>query len=978
MQIFFRLGLSLRQSRLCQVGAAGGEGHKVVGVFLVPVNFEGRVEILEFIAVPSIRHTLILGVDFFYAFNICLLTSNIIWHANDCVSPRSDEIFEVQALSSSQQSTLTSVIKEFEDLGRGPLGRTNLIQHHIDTGDAEPIYQRGYPTSPAVEERLVKEFRRIRDLGVIEPSQSAWRNPVVLVKKKNGKDRLCVDSRKLNTVTKRCRYALPYMSSILSRLGKAKFMSKVDLKDAFLQIPLSPQSKEKTAFNIPGHGTWQYVTMPFGLVNCTSSMQKLMDLLFGDCDEKVFVYLDDLIVVSESFDEHIRALSLVSKRLRDANLTVNYEKCQFCVSSIKYLGYVATSDSGISTDPDKVKIILDYPKPRNVTEMRRFMGMASYYRIFVPNFAALASPLHELTKGGKKTTQLNWTPEAEKNFLELKTKLVSAPILTSPDFTKTFYVQCDASHDSIGAVLTQPSVEDEKVHKPIAYASRKLQGAELNYHVTEKECLAVVFGLEKFRQYIEGYQFVVMTDHASLTWLFNQQNISGRLARWVLKLQHFDFELKYIRGKKNVVPDALSRIPESNLISLSSPINDPWYNNLLEQVNTGSRRARNFRIHDGKLFYESSYTKRSLEENAWKLVVPEEARPQALKECHDDLGHFGVCKTRNRMLSRYYWPGMLRQIASYIRNCTTCNMSKSPNTKPIGEMGSYREAKYPWQIISLDLMGPFPRSSAGNTHLLVVCDWFTKYCCLFPIRVASAKKVVDILENRIFLEYSVPEIVIADNGVQFVSHQFKDLLLKYGVSKTWFNCLYHPQSNFTERTNKTIGTAIRCYIGENHRNWDKHLPKIQLAIRTAVHAITGYSPFFLNNAREFVFHGTDYTLKKANTSACDKDPVNQRTDFLERFSEISDDICARMMKSYQRNKHAYDKDKVVREFEVGEKVFKRNFAQSSAEKYFSAKFAPRFIPCIIAAKHSPISYSLQDADTKKDLGRWHVRDIKPA
>lgn len=893
-----------------------------------------------------------------------------------------DVVERQRDLTELQRAMLQPITDQFKELGEVPLGRTNVISHDIDTGDNPPCFTRTRPTSPAKEKKIEQEFLRFKSLGVIEPAQTAFRNAMTMVERyKSGKLklRLCLDSRKLNALTKIEKYDLPRITSILSRLGKARYMSKIDLKDAYLQIPLTERSKEKTAFFVRGHGVWQFVTMPFGLVNCSATMQRLMDTLFGDLDGTVFVYQDDLIVVSEEFEEHMELLSTVASRLKRANLSINFEKSGFCLRDMRYMGYIV-DELGLRPDPEKVSCVLKVPLPKTVTELRRFLGMAGWYRRFIEGYAEVAAPLHDLLQGGGKGRSLVWNEKAILSFEQLKLKLVSAPLLRPPDFSKEFIISCDASVDCIGGVLSQYADSDNKHDRPVAYASRKLRGPEIHYTTTEKECLAVVFCLEKFMEYVEGTEMTVYTDHSALTWLFKQKELTGRLARWVLALQQHHMKLKHLKGKSNIVADAISRFPIVQilevvaLLEFVAPTGDAWYENLLHEVKLGSARSRRYKIVNGRLLYDPTIKGRRLTNWKMKLVVPKSSRNLILSECHDDpkAAHLGVQKTIDRVMDRYYWPGLSRDVREYVKSCQTCRMVKHDNLKPFGLMGKFRNVHTPWQVISMDLLGPFPRSRQGHTSLLVFSDWLTKYPCIIPLRSATAKNVVKHTESRVFLEYGVPEAVIMDNGSQFArSNEVKALLKKYGVTRLWRNCLYHAQSNFTERHNKNVNAALRAYVRENHKNWDELLPEVSLALRTAVHAVTKYSPFFLNHGREYAYHASDYALV-----ASSEEPVAERTQFLIKFKGIFADIVKRMQASHARNKKYYDQFRSEKTFKEGDAIFYRNFVKSDASKAFMKKLAPLYLPGRITKVISNLAYVVSDVNDR-EVGKFHVEHLRP-
>ncbi|KAJ3656579.1 hypothetical protein Zmor_015648 [Zophobas morio] len=432
------------------------------------------------------------------------------------------------------------------------------------------------------------------ELGVIEPSKSPWSSPVVMVKKPNNEYRFCIDFRKVNQVSKRDAYPLPYVSTILDRLHSARVFSSIDIKSAYWQIPLAEESKEVTAFTVPGKGLFHFRRMPFGLHTAPATWQRFVDTTLGaDLEPWAFIYLDDIIVATPDFATHSEVLRKVFERLVDAGLTVNREKCEFLKTELRYLGHIVDAN-GIRTDPHKIECMLNYPRPTNAKEVRRFVGLVSWYRRYVRNFSSLVAPLTRLTR---KRCVFAWTPEAEEGFLALKECLVTAPILATPDFSRPFVLQCDASGQALGCVLSQDGSEGEQV---IAYASRALTGAETKYSATELECLAVLFGIEKFRPYLEGVRFTVVTDHFSLLWLYKLQNPSGRLARWSLRLQGYDFEIVHRKGKSNVVPDALSRA--INAVDVQPADHDPWYTSLLQKIRADPQKYPRFCVRDEKIY----------------------------------------------------------------------------------------------------------------------------------------------------------------------------------------------------------------------------------------------------------------------------------------------------------------------------------------------------------------------------------------
>lgn len=352
------------------------------------------------------------------------------------------------------------------------------------------------------------------ELDVIEPCESPWLNPVIITPKKDGTWRFCIDSRKLN-ITKKDAYKLPFISDIIDNLKDSKFLSSIDIAKAFWEIPLRVEDRPKTSFHVPGRGTYQFKVMPFGLSNAPATQQRFIDtLLSNKFDNSVFCYLDDIVIATKTFDEHVILLNTILKKLTQANITVNFSKCSFFRNELKYLGYII-DEHGLHTGPDKVKAIHDIQTPKTSKEVKRFLGTASWYRRFVPNLSTLAAPLTKLTSTSKKAPPFKWNTQADKAFNLIKQALISTPILSCPDFTKPFSLHCDASSYGIGAMLTQ---DFDGIEKPIAYMSKSLTGPQRNYSITERELLSVVISIEYWRCYLDnGMKFTIYTDHSMVS-----------------------------------------------------------------------------------------------------------------------------------------------------------------------------------------------------------------------------------------------------------------------------------------------------------------------------------------------------------------------------------------------------------------------------------------------------------------------------
>lgn len=950
MNLISKLGISPNKIQK-KVKTADGTFHDVNGFVYLPITFNDQVKVLPVSLVPTLKKNLILGMDFFKLFKLEInIPTESINSIENFVEPMLPEV-------PIDLSLLESVKKEFSVSVDGKLSCTHLLEYNIDTGTAKPIKQKHHYVSPAIQKLLNDELDRMIKLDVVEPSKSAWANPLVCVKKKNGKTRLCLDARALNSVSVVSAYPLPYISRILGRLNGTRYLSSIDLSDAFWQIPLDESSKPKTAFVVPSRGLFQFKRMPFGLCSAAQNLSMLMDKVLGyDLEPKVFCYLDDIIIATEDYNDHINMLKEVASRLKQANLTINLSKSKFCVPQLSYLGYILDKD-GIHVDNEKIKSITEFPVPKTLKEVRRFLGMCGWYRRFIPNFSEQANHISNLLKKSKK---FQWTGEADKAFLILKTALISAPILMSPDFTKEFFIQCDASNLAVGGLIFQVIEEAERV---IAYTSQKLTSTQQKYMACERELLAILHCVSQFRPYVEGTKFKVITDNAALLWLRNLKDPTGRLARWALKLQCYDFEIIHRPGKLNVVADALSRaIVES--VDVQN-----WYEILKSKIEANDFNPEQYNSHNGHLF---KFISNQMEGSPWKLIVPPSEIKNILFECHDAplSGHLGIKKTIARVREKYFWPFLVKEVTKYVKDCERCKCTKFPTqiSKPL--MGKPKSADYPWEMISMDFIGPLVRSRKGNIFLFVVVDFVSKYVLLKPMRTGKTPAVVKYLEEEVFLTFNVPRIVISDNGPQFISHQFANLLRNYNV-KHWLTSRYTPQYNNTERMNRVIMSCIRSYIEGLHNRWDEHIPQIACALRTAVHDTTEFSPFFINFGRNMITNANQYENFIQPTNK----PISKiAEEKAENLKKILHDVKENIKKGSEEVSKRYNLRARDIQFNVGEIVFKRNFGLSSAPKGISAKLNDPFIKCKVQKRMGSNTYQLEDLNGRP-LGVFHAKDI---
>lgn len=1009
LDIVRRYGFKIQPASI-RVTTADGSNYGCLGYVNIPFTYKNVTKVVPTIVVPEISRQLILGADFWDSFGIkpmidlghgpeeleiapqkdeSLLCFTI--EPSDeipkIVDPEEDETLDIPVyegptdaipdpdsietehdLSPVQRSQLLEVIRDFELTASGKLGRTHLIEHEIVLKEgAKPRNPPMYKCSPYVQEAVNKEVARFKELDAIEECFSEWTNPLVPVPKKNGKLRVCLDSRKINKLTVKDSYPMRNMNDIFTRLGHAVYFTVIDLKDAYFQIPLKEESRNFTAFRT-AEGVFRFKVLPFGLINAPFSMSRLMAKAIGfDLEPNVFVYLDDIVIATETFEEHLRLLRIVAERLRKAGLTISLDKSRFCRKQVMYLGYLL-NEKGVAIDSARIQPILDYARPRTQEDIRRLMGLAGFYQKFIKNYSRITAPITDLlTKENKK---FQWTKEAEEAFLELKSVLTSAPILGNPDFNKQFIIESDASDRALGAALVQ---EQEGVTRVISYFSKKLNRTQRRYSAVEKECLGVLLAIQNFRHYVEGTHFKVVTDARSLLWLFNVGAETGnaKLLRWALRIQAYDFDLEYRKGKANITADCLSRSIELDSLSLAQP--DVDYEDLMEKIVKNPTKFSDFRVIDGKIFrYVKTCERQSDPRFAWKHYPTLSERTKIIEREHNKA-HLGFDKTLSSVKQRYFWPKMNEEIRKYCRQCLKCQTSKSGNTNVTPPMGPQKPVEYPWQFITLDYVGPLPPSGKNrNTCMLVVTDVFSKFVLIQPFREAKAHSLAEFVENMLFNLFGVPEIILTDNGSQFTSHVFRNLLAAYHVSH-WLTPAYHPQVNNTERVNRVITTAIRATIKKEHKHWADNIQEIANAIRNAVHNSTKYSPYFVMFGRNQVSDGREWSYIRDNNTSADNSPTKTTTDKKKLFEQIKKNLT----EAYKRHEKVYNLRSNAKcpSYVVGEQVLKQTFDLSNKDKSFCKKLAPKYELAKIRKILGTNTYELEDLEGKR-VGVYFANRLK--
>ena len=776
------------------------------------------------------------------------------------------------------------------------------------------------------KDEVQKQLQVMLEQGIIEESNSPWMAPAVFVRKKSGDLQLCVDYRELNKKTTRDAYPLPLPDEIQSQLAKSTIFSTLDLHCGYWQLPVSVKDREKTAFCPgPGMGLYQFCCMPFGLAGAPASFQRLMDKILRGLPF-ASTYIDDILVFSPDPIQHKDHLRQVFNRLFQAGLTLRGTKCHIGMSHVTYLGHVFSA-SGMSPDPKKTQAIVKWSQPTSVTAVRQFIGLASYYRRYIANFAQIAAPQHHLTQKG---VQFVWNDECKKAFNMLKTHLSTAPILSFPQFNcgaDNFTLYTDASSVGIGAVLEQSG-------KVIAYASRALTAAEKQYSTIQKECLAIVYATKQFRHYLLGRHFKLVTDHAPLQWL-SAQKMEGLLCRWALALQEYDFSIMYRKGTQHVNADALSRQEYATATTVLKPSEflqqlheaqqqDEYLHQLhkslaASQTRLKGRQWRKFPLQRYRQIYHQllllndiiyrRYSPGPTSDTITVPIVPESLRKQVLWQHHNlpSSGHLGAEKTRSRLCQEVYWPGMSADVEKYCHQCVVCQRSKLaiPQKAP---MYSIPIGK-PWEMIAVDVL-EVPVSYQNNRYLLVIQDYFTKWVEAIPMPDQTAVRITNEL-TKVFSTLGLPNIVHSDQGRNFESLTLKQTLEAFGIEKSRTTA-YHPQGDgLVERFNRSLLQMLRSFV-DSEPDWERYLPLVLYAYRTAKHTSTGASPFQLMYGRQ---------PKLPTESSTAFDAYSYQTHLRAKLAELHDLVTSKMAEAANRQQQGYNKSTTQRLFKPGDPVW---------------------------------------------------------
>jgi len=895
----------------------------------------------------------------------------------DLVIPNSKLNVDFSPLLDSEISKIKTFINDLDKYFAQSwldLGVCTVRKMRINLSTEVPVFNYPFRRSEMENIKMDEVVNKMLNAKIIRPSTSPYSCRAFFVPKKGGESRFVIDYKPLNAITISDPFPMWVVEDLINKLSGAKWFSLVDLKAGYWQIDMDPNSIQYTAFSTRS-GHYEFLKMPFGLKNAVSEFSRIMNMVLGHLDF-VIVYLDDITIFSSTLEQHFRHIKIVLDTLLKHGLKANKEKCSFFKKEIFLLGYVV-SENRVAMNPDKVKAVENFKAPKSVKELQIILGLANYYNRFIKNYADYTVPLCRLLK---REVDFVWTDECEIALSNIKKALTSFPTLRMPDFNKPFKLYTDASSYAIGGILAQESNGFEHV---IYYISRILKPNERNYGVSEKEALAVVWSVKRLHHYLYGKKFLVITDHSALKWLMNIAEPTGRLMRWSLFLQCYDFEVLYRAGVVHQNADALSRIIENDhqifmlnkhiLVSTRSKteitvlerIHEIYDDiNLQHYVKNGSfistmsvsekervKKYSKFYYYDNKT--KKFFVKRELNSDHFLEIPSKINRKDLISKAHS-MGHASTQPTVDRINNDgFTWPSIFSDVASFIDRCEACH--KHGNHKLISSPAKALKIYGIFDRIGIDCVFGLPTTTDGYKGILVITEYLTKYPYAVPIRSKSAEEIA----SKLWIYFSLfgpAKQLLSDQGKEFLNNVMNRLLAFCGVEKRTTSA-YSPHVNgLTEKFNSTLIRSLSKHCTENPKNWPDWIPFVLLAYRTRIHSTTGFTPNFLLFGREF-----NQFESYSSIDIDDELEISKRVIELERLKANTEIVKQTISDKQEQQKSSQNRSNNVdsEEIPIGSYVYVEG-------KPIKGKLEPkRNGPYIVYHHNKGGNYKLQTLDHKR-------------
>lgn len=876
-----------------------------------------------------------------------------------------------------EKEQLIKIYQHYQKVFSDQPGCAKYFECKLRFKEGVAFNKKSYPI-PQKHKALVRaEIQKMVNEEIIEPSQSPYTSPLLATPKKDGSIRLCLDAREINKMLINDRTSPGEIAEIMKKFHGTQHISTWDATCGYWQIALEPNSRPYVAFIFEGRN-FQFTRLPFGLINSVAVFIHCMDQVLGvKALEFTTVYVDDILITSNSWEEHCYRVEYVLNKLQQHGITLKLDKSKLITNQVKFLGYIL-SPLGITSDPEKISVIQNFPSPKNLKQLQSFLGICNYYRQFQQNYSHLTSQLQPQLS---KKNVWSWKQKQEEIFQRIKEKFLESIVLKHPNFDKIFYMNCDASNISVGAELYQ---EDEAHnHLVISFASRTLNKAEQGYNTTEKELLSVVFACCKFRTYILGYPIVVRSDHKSISFLKKCRLSHGRITRWILTLQEYDITWEFVPGKENIIADTLSRINTSNPeYTLQEPEIHKVFtilenNNKLTDIISKLEREQHL---DGRLksliekaeaadcenqYYQLInnilFTRSSTEHNHWKVAIPATLEVKLINYYHEEGGHMGVIKVIKALEEHCNIKSINRKVRNVLRACDICQKTKIDNINRTG-INVPIVSKDRLEKVFIDICGPLP-SSGGNhryKHIIILFDHFTKFTKLYPISRAITKNILKVITDKFIPEVGIPSTIVSDHGTQFRGSLWKNHLSNLNI-RTYKTARYHPQSNPAERVLRETGRILRTYCYSNHKNWSKYVKMTEEYLNYAYHESIKMTPI------------------QAMTGETPKRKIEDIINFpIRDVEEVTTVQIYNNMLAQREKKVNKDKKNIRRAkpFNINDQVLMKNHQLASTELGLMKKLLLIYVgPFVITSIKGPNTYEISSLQGKKK-GTYNQKDLK--
>ena len=764
----------------------------------------------------------IIGADFLQIFHLVpdLTTKKLIdMTTNLSVKCYSAPGTSIGLSTIDKNCPLIGLLKQFPELTNPSFSSEikHNVYHRIET-KGQPVYSKARRLAPDVLKAAKTEFEHMVAQGIARLSKSQYASPLHMVKKHTNDWRPCGDYRSLNAQTVPDRYPIPHIHDFANKLHNCTVFSAIDIVKAYYHIPVHPDDVHKTAVITP-FGLFEFLRMPFGLRNAPQTFQRFIDSIVQELNF-VFVYLDDILVASKTYDEHIQHLKLLFSCLKEHGLTINVDKSQFAKSELKFLGH-NISVNGITPLPEKVEAMQNFPQPSTKKQLRRFLGMSNFYRRFQPNIASHLKPLHDMLSQKSKT--LIWSQVESNAFINTKSALANMALLCYPCDNSKLSLQVDASDTAIGAVLQQQCPNG---WEPLGFFSKALDKTQKYYSTFDRELLAIYLSIKHFKFMLEGRNFTIFTDHKPIiSALRSLSDKTPKQVRQLCYIAEYTCDIRHVPGKNNVVADTLSR-PNVNTINTTI-----WTLDELIEAQKQDLELKEMRNSSSFKSVHVTPTSQIIVETSAKEdrpYIPAPLRKKLFDQYHN-LSHPGIKATRKLIRPRYFWPTMTEDINHWCSTCTACGSSKILHHTKVAAV-PIPIPKSRFQQIHIDLVGPLPVSN-GYKHLLTIVDRYTRWPEAIPLPNIEAQTVANSIVEHWIARFGTPHTITTDRGTQFESELFQSLVRRLGT-KHVHTSAYNPRGNgLVERFHRQLKASLRCL--NTNPQWTVHLPLVLLGIRSS-------------------------------------------------------------------------------------------------------------------------------------------------